>query len=185
MFSDSRYAWLVVRVWAYLIVGNSMRFRAVSWKPAKILSDSFALLHVIVHSHSGFKALLIVPAMHAADRRSLNSNPSFDTKVTYSLTFSELMAAMYATELVGTGDGSMRHRSKFDEALAANTKARHHVSEDYIIVLSNTVQTSDILHPATISTLQTPTTKHLRLFTRHGDSYCGYHEATDSMDLPL
>src|SRR5690349_6802737 len=35
----------------------------------------------------------MVPAMHAAERRSLNSKPSFDTSVTYSLTFSELIVA--------------------------------------------------------------------------------------------
>jgi hypothetical protein len=40
----------------------------------------------------------MVPAMQAADRRSLNSKPSFDTNVTYSLIFSELMAATVMTE---------------------------------------------------------------------------------------
>jgi hypothetical protein len=77
-----------------------MRFRVVSWKPARrhISLDRLALEPV--YSHSGFSARLIVPAMHAADRRSLNSKPSFDTRVTYSLTFSELIAA----ELVITSD---------------------------------------------------------------------------------
>lgn len=41
----------------------------------------------------GSSAFLIVPAMHAAERRSLNSYPSFDTNVTYSVGFSSAMVA--------------------------------------------------------------------------------------------
>ena len=35
----------------------------------------------------GSSAFLIVPAIHAAERKSLNSYPSFDTRVTYSVVF--------------------------------------------------------------------------------------------------
>lgn len=35
--------------------------------------------------HSGSSAFLIVPAIQAADRRILNSKPSFETRVTYSV----------------------------------------------------------------------------------------------------
>lgn len=103
-----------------------------------------------IYSHSGFKALLMVPAMHAADRRSLNSNPSFDTSVTYSLTFSEFITAtlvvtgqcepcvcclVLAIAACGREDRSKVRRG----APFANTKARHHVSRACVIVLANTV----------------------------------------------
>jgi hypothetical protein len=42
--------------------------------------------------HNGSSAFLIVPAMHAAERRILNSKPSLETRVTYSVGLSSAIA---------------------------------------------------------------------------------------------
>lgn len=38
-----------------------------------------------MNAHVGSSAFLSVPAMHAAERRILNSKPSLETRVTYSV----------------------------------------------------------------------------------------------------
>jgi hypothetical protein len=75
---------------SYFIVGRSTRFCVFSRKPAR-QSISFSRMrryYIAICIHEGSNAFLIVPAMHAAERRILNSYWSFETSVTYSVVFS-------------------------------------------------------------------------------------------------
>jgi hypothetical protein len=67
-------------------------------------------------------------------------------------------------------------------APSANTKARDHVLEYYVIRLANTVLAC-IFQPSRLS--HKPSTKRLSLFIPHIDPCCGFSEASDGMDLPL
>lgn len=130
----------------------------------------------------------MVPAMQAADRRSLNSKPSFDTNVTYSLIFSELMAATVMTEsepgpsvyylvLAIEACGREDRRRSFREHETAPSRAeklRHRAG-----------QHSPNLHFITISTLANTISQVLDLFAPHNEPDCGFSGVRDGMDLPL
>lgn len=139
--------------------------------------------------HSGFMARLIVPATHAAERSILNSKPSLETSVTYSLTFSLVIVidcAFFNDRVFCSGRSSVEVRAgdlKGASAINTDTKARHHVpcitSSFNIVLTVLTKSKSDILqHQDAIDTAVTITTT---LTSRDVE----FGEARDGVDLPV
>lgn len=91
-------------------------------------------------------ALLIVPAIQAAERNSLNSKPSFDTSVTYSLIFSLLIVLDVAFTnsyyAVDSGTSSEAEMKFFRQASGPEHESAPSRAISYVIVQTPSSQTS-------------------------------------------